>query len=307
MRIAHLSDIHINTNFKKSHIGKTKKLIKLALEKGFNHFVITGDISDNSEVKDFLIFRKILKSFDLLDSRKTSIVIGNHDIFGGVNTALDVVNFPSKCMAVDYNKKVNEFVSYFKELFENCYFPLKNKSFPFAKIIDDTIFIGLNTNDYYSRIKNPFASNGKIYKEQFEALSEILHSNNLKSMRKVILSHHHFYKNTEESTSSSSMWNKIESYMLKLRGKKKVIKLLAENKVDLVLHGHSHEMRDYVRKGVRFINAGGCVENAFTDNSTLVLIDTEDEINVEFIIPESNPTVVLKEQTEREYISSLAG
>lgn len=307
MRIAHLSDIHLNTLFKKTNIGKTKKLLKLALEKGFDHLVVTGDISDNAEEKDFIIFRKILKSFDLLDSSKTTIVIGNHDIFGGVNTALDVVNFPSKCLKVDYNKKVTEFIGYFQELFENCYFPLKDNFFPFAKIIEDTLFVGLNTIDYYSRLKNPFASNGKIYKEQFDSLKGMFMSQELKSKRKIVLSHHHYYRNTEEATSSSSFWNKIESYTLKLRGKKKIIKLFTENNVDLVLHGHSHEIRDYERKGVRFINAGGSVDNSFTENASLVIIDINEKIKAEITSVNLNPPARPKSYYERDYIPSLAG
>lgn len=279
MRIAHISDIHINTAFKKANLGKTKKLIKFALEKGFDHLVITGDISDNSEEKNFLIFRKILKSFDLLDSRKTTVTIGNHDIFGGVQTALDVVNFPSKCLKTDYEKKVIEFVGHFKELFEGCFYPLKKKLFPFAKIVDDVAFIGLNTNDVYSRIKNPFASNGKVYKDQFGGIKQLLESGELMGKRKIILSHHHFYKNTEEATSSSSMWNKIEGYTLKLRGKKKLFNLFKENNVELVLHGHSHEMREYQRKGIKFLNAGGSVDNSNSDKSSIILIDVENEIN----------------------------
>lgn len=118
MRIAHISDIHLNSDLRKNNIGKTKKLISLALEIGFDHLVITGDISDNSNEKDFVISRKILKTFDLLDSRKTSIVIGNHDIFGGVQTVNDVLNFPSKCLKTDFHEKVSQFGVYFAELFE---------------------------------------------------------------------------------------------------------------------------------------------------------------------------------------------
>jgi 3',5'-cyclic AMP phosphodiesterase CpdA len=279
MRIAHLSDIHLCATFKKANIGKTKKLIKLALEKGADHFVFTGDISDNSDEKDFLIFRKILESFDLLHREKTTLVIGNHDIFGGVQTAQDILNFPAKCLSTNYDKKVNEFVGYFNELFENCFFPVTNKPFPYAKIIGDVVYIGLNTSDYYSRIKNSFASNGKVHKEQFEGIKKILEMEKFKSKKKIILSHHHFYKNSEEATSSNLMWTKIESYTLKLRGKKKLLKLFKKNNVELVLHGHSHEMREYERKGIKFLNAGGSVDNSNSNKSSIVLIDIGEKIS----------------------------
>lgn len=305
MRIAHISDIHIGTSFKKANIGKTKKLIKFALEKGAEHFVFTGDISDNSEEKDFLIFRKMLQSFGLLHWEKTTLVIGNHDIFGGVQTAHDIINFPAKCLATDYDKKVIEFVGYFHELFENCFFPVTNKPFPFAKIIGDVVYIGLNTSDYYSRIKNSFASNGKVHREQFEGIKKILGMEKFNSKRKIILSHHHFYKNIEKATSSSSVWTKIESYTIKLRGKKKLLKLFKKNNVELVLHGHSHEMRKYERKGIKFLNAGGSVDNSDSNKSSIVLIDISEKISS--MIYELN-SEALKEKmplSVPEYVPSL--
>lgn len=281
MRIVHLSDLHLGTSLKKSNIGKTKKLLKYALEKGFDHLVITGDISDNSEVKDYVILRKLLQNFNLLNTSKTSIIIGNHDIFGGVQTASDVINFPSRCMRTDYRKKVNEFIFSFKELFTNCYFPLSSSFFPYAKVIGSIVLIGINTIDQYSRVKNPFASNGKVSTEQRKGLKKIFDEEEFKDKKKIVLSHHHFYKNYEEAQSSSTVWNKIESYTLKLRGKKKLLRLFGDNNVELILHGHSHEIRDYERKGIRFLNAGGSVDNVFTEALSFILIDVGKTIKAE--------------------------
>ncbi len=288
MRIAHISDIHLNSDLRKNNIGKTKKLINLALEIGFDHLVITGDISDNSNEKDFVIFRKILKTFDLLDSRKTSIVIGNHDIFGGVQTVNDVLNFPSKCLKTDFHEKVRQFGVYFAELFENCSFSRKDLLFPYSKYVNDVQLIGINTIDFYSRIKNPFASNGKIYRDQFNAIKTLLSQTDEKIAHKVVLSHHHFYKNTEEATSSNPYWKKIECYTLKLRGKKKLINMFSENKVKLVLHGHSHEIREYYRKGIKFINAGGSLDNSFSEASSILIIDTDKNYETEVYRLENN-------------------
>ncbi len=306
MRIVHLSDIHLSTIFKKSNLGKTKKLLKYALDKGFDHLVITGDISDNSEKKDYLIFRKILKSFDLLDSKKTSIIIGNHDIFGGVQTALDVVNFPAKCLKTNYEKKVTEFVCYFKELFENCYSPLEDNLFPYSKIIGDTQLIGLNTIDHYSRITNPFASNGKVYKDQIEGIMHIFSKSVNDVKHKIVMSHHHFYKNTEEATSSSSVWNKIENYTLKLRGKKKLLKFFKENGVNLILHGHSHEVRQYERKGLKLVNAGGSIDNSFSGNAFLIFVDVDDSIQVSIKELNTKPKRIIDPVLSEEYVHSLA-
>ena len=285
-------------------------MLKNAIEKNCDHIVITGDVADNADEKDFLILRKILQTFNLLNPLKTSIIIGNHDIFGGVQTAYDVVNFPSKCMNVDYKARVHAFISYFEELFVGSFFPLADDVFPFAKEIKNFVLIGLNTIDEYSRIKNPFASNGKVNKTQFEALKTILASERFKEKRKIVLAHHHFYKNNVEAKSSESqMWNKIENYTMRLRGKKKLLNLFVENNIELVLHGHSHEMKDYFRKGIRFLNAGGSTDNDNKYDSQMYIIDiNEQRVAVDLNIVKGTP--VMEKNTSYEEIplqSAVAG
>ncbi len=261
MRIAHLSDLHLCSNYKKSNIAKIKGLIEHALENGAQHFVFTGDISDNAEEKELLQFRDLLHSFNLLQSDKSSIVIGNHDIFGGPQTAQDVINFPFKCLNVNYPDKVAKFVSHFHELFENTIRPHEEMFFPFIKELKNIVLVGLNSIDEYSRFKNPFASNGRVSKTQRKVIANYLSLPKFADKVKIILVHHHFYHKSEVSTSSeSTLWSKIENYTMKLRGKKKLLNLFSENNVKMVLHGHSHEMREYFREKIRFINAGACTE-----------------------------------------------
>ena len=91
----------------------------------------------------------------------------------------------------------------------------------------------------------------------------------------IVIAHHHFYKNNVESTSSySSVWNSVEKFTMKLRGKKKLIKLFENKKVSLVLHGHSHEIKQYVRKNILFVNAGGVIDNLKPNSCTAILVDT---------------------------------
>ena len=261
MRIAHLSDLHLCSNFKKSNIAKIKGLIEHALENGAQHFVFTGDISDNAEEKELIQFRDLLQSFSLLHSEKSSIVIGNHDIFGGPQTAQDVLNFPFKCLNVSYKEKVMRFAGHFHELFENTIRPHEEVFFPFIKELKNIVLVGLNSIDEYSRIKNPFASNGRISKANRNIIGSYLTRPKFNDKVKIVLIHHHFYQKSEISTSSeNTLWNKIENYTMKLRGKKKLLNLFSENNVKLVLHGHSHEMREYFRKKIRFVNAGACTE-----------------------------------------------
>lgn len=276
MRIIHISDIHLGNIFKKKNYQKTNLIISDAVENGFDHLVITGDISDNSEKQGFEALKRILKNFDIYDSKKVTITIGNHDIFGGVQTAEDIIGFPLKCRNTDFNKKIENFFDSFSELFKGAEFPEGGFKFPFIKKIGELALIGINTIDEYSRIKNPFASNGKVGKRQREDLKKFLSREDIRQIQKIILSHHHFYKNTEEAESPQrNLWDSIESYTLRLRKKKVLIKLFAEYGINLVLHGHSHEMRDYQRSGIRFINGGASVDNKFKNAAYYNIINIE--------------------------------
>ena len=283
MRIIHISDLHLCQTFKKNNISKLKRLIKHISAMEIDHLVITGDISDNSNEKDYLVLKKILQAFNLYSSEKTTIIPGNHDIFGGVQMAEDILKFPVKCKTINYKEKIEIFVRSFNELFANTYFPNDFEYFPFAKPVEDIVLIGMNTTDKYSKLKNPFASNGKVYKDQLKGLVDILSAKSFESYKKIVLSHHHFYKSCDEVKSSeSSIWNKIEKYTMKLRGKKKLFKVFNDYNVLLVLHGHSHDMKEYKRKGITCLNAGNSLE--IDCNATFQMFQID--INGKEIIPE---------------------
>lgn len=277
MKLIHLSDLHLNLRIGELNTRKTEHLLEKAFEIGFDHLVITGDITHYADRESFILFRDILNNYNLLNSNLTSIVIGNHDIYGGIYSVKDLLEFPENCKLTDYEKKVNEFIEYYNELFVDCFFPSNYSMFPYAKIFSNYVLIGLNTNARYSLLRNPFASNGKLAKTEYNHLLEIFNHPLIKEKQKIILAHHHFYKNNFDTKSSTNnLWNKIEGYTLKLKGKKKLIKTFKKYNVSLVLHGHSHENKFYSRMGVNFLNAGGSVDND-SENSYLTTINfTED-------------------------------
>ncbi|MCF8267936.1 MAG: hypothetical protein K9I69_07605, partial [Ignavibacteriales bacterium] len=52
-----------------------------------------------------------------------------------------------------------------------------------------------------------------------------------------------------------------------------ILEFFRNNKVELVLHGHSHEMKEYYRKDIRLMNAGASVDNGDDNLAQGVLID----------------------------------
>ncbi len=276
MKILHISDLHISKKLKFKNIHFLKKIITYFHDKKMDHLIITGDLTDNAEKNDFKLLRHIFKDFGILDRNKLSIVIGNHDIFGGIETAEDIINFPKKCIKTNYKQKMREFYSAFIECFEDCLFPVDSEHYPYAKDLGKVVLIGLNSIAKYSRLRNAFASNGKVSRAQFESLKKIFEEESFRDKRKIVMIHHHFTKYYKKYEHKNSIWANVEKFTLKLRGKKKIINLLADNKVDLVLHGHLHESLEYFKDGLRFMNAGGSIDNngeSYLKMNTIELID----------------------------------
>ncbi len=262
MRIAHISDLHLDKTYKKDNLKNTLKLLEYISDNDFDHVVITGDITENAEGSAFELARNIFKKHGLLNPEKLTLTIGNHDIYGGVHLAEDIVNYPNKCKTTNFKSKELEFEYYFRETFANerIIKPTAGRVFPFIKEFDDFVFAGLNSIAEYSVLKNPFASNGKIGFEQIDAVQKTLTKYHLHKKQIIILAHHHFCKDNIEPTSDSgSFWHTVEKQTMKLRGKKRILRQLRNTGAGIVLHGHLHESAEYYRKGIRFINSGGTI------------------------------------------------
>jgi 3',5'-cyclic AMP phosphodiesterase CpdA len=258
--IAHLSDLHISLDHSRNNIKKTRSLIEYCLRQGADHIVITGDITANGEKKEFEATRKIFKSYGLLDDRKLSLLFGNHDVYGGVHRAEDILSFPKRCKTTDYDRKVREFREYFHEVFDSADQSSSSNFYPFVKIFGNAAIIGANSIARHSLVKNPIGSNGEVDNKQFERLRKTLMGEHMREKRKLVLIHHHFNKILSSgSERTNSVWDAVERQTMKLRGKKRLLQLFAAAGVDLVLHGHVHRNHEYVRKGIRFLNAGGSV------------------------------------------------
>jgi 3',5'-cyclic AMP phosphodiesterase CpdA len=257
--IAHVSDLHI-TPQNRTSIRNTRRALDYLAKVGVDHIVITGDIAANAETRDFELARKILASYGLLNGHRLSVVIGNHDVFGGVNNVEDILSFPRRCKSTNYARKIQEFFTYFHEAFAHCHFVSERSLYPFAKVVRGVALIGLNSVAPYSKMKNSLGSNGRVDGHQLKKLKTLLCSSHFKDMKKVLLIHHHFSKHSVNSAGTlQNVWGMIERQTMKLRGKTKLFTLFRKSGVDLVLHGHVHENREYVRRGVRFLNGGGTV------------------------------------------------
>ncbi|MFZ1518310.1 MAG: metallophosphoesterase [Ignavibacteriaceae bacterium] len=314
MKIAHISDLHLNTYYRDSHLKEIRGILKYCNDSGVDHLIITGDLTDNASEINLNILKKSLTYFGYEQNNKLSVIVGNHDIFGGIQKAEEIFSFPDKCRRTDYNSKVKSFNQIFANSFSDCVFEGKSNLYPYAKFVGDALIIGINSNAEYSSISNPFASNGEVSIEQLTDVVKILNEFGNFVKHKIILIHHHFNKLQNDSGfSSAGLWQNIEKQTMKLRKKKRLYTLFQEYKIDLILHGHLHITQEYEKHGLKFLNAGGsvkCSENGklkinlltinmdvITSEIKKISMDNKKESKY-FTIPETKNINLISQQTE---------
>lgn len=249
MRTIHISDTHLQPLFRRRNSDKLESLLRRVLDEGFDHLAITGDLTHNADLESLRALRDILRGHGLLRSDRTTVVPGNHDIFGTLRRVSDLLRFPRLCAAVDVGDRLQRFRDVLGDLFEGAMFLSPDRPFPFVKAVQGVSFIGLNSNAAYSRITNLFASEGGIKDEDLDGVGRLLQSQGLSSRPKILLAHHGLPKNGRG------------------RGREREGRLhsLRELGVGAVLHGHIHEMTGGRRDGLVIANAGASVDNGEPD------------------------------------------
>ena len=256
--IAHLSDPHLSRQFYPEHIKSFKILLRTILENGCDHLIITGDIVSTADPDDYYLARKILSTYGWMDSKKLTIVPGNHDVFGGPHRAVDVLSFPRHIRTIDYHRRLALFEEAFAETFSGATRMDGENLFPFIKEVGPYAILGLNSIPPWSLWNNPVGSNGILSDRQVDLLEQLANRDELHSRIPLVAIHHHFNDLNDAST-ESNFWRKIESKTMRMKKRRKVLKLFKSLGVQIVMHGHIHRNELYERNGIRLANGAGAV------------------------------------------------
>jgi 3',5'-cyclic-AMP phosphodiesterase len=256
--IAHLSDPHLSRQYYREHIKSFKILLRTILEHGCDHLVITGDIVSTGDPDDYYLARKILITYGLMESKRLTIVPGNHDVFGGPHRAVDVLSFPRHIRTVDYHRRLALFQEAFAESFDGVRRLDGDKLFPFIKDVGPYAIIGLNSIPPWSLWDNPLGSNGMLSESQWSALMRLEQADILRGRVPLVAIHHHFNDLNDRST-DNSLWRNIESKTMRMKRRRKILRQFSSLGVRAVLHGHVHRNELYERNGIKVANGAGAV------------------------------------------------
>lgn len=258
-RIAHISDLHIKYDSPEPNVNSFRSLLLDAVSSGCDHILISGDISDYADERDYSIIRNTLGEFGLLNSSRLSVIPGNHDIFGGPSPDVPFFMYPTQCKELDYKAKLDQFYNSFIETFENTVTG-ESSYLPYIKLLNDNIaVIAINSVPEYSRDMNPLGTNGYVSKKQIKELEKISDSAEIKDKIKIVIIHHHFNRpENNKQHPEHSLWLKTEQWKMRIHEKADLFDFLKKSKINLVLHGHTHITDTYARKGTFFVNSSGC-------------------------------------------------
>lgn len=258
MKIAHISDIHIDTPSRPGSIWEFDRLIKLILEHNYDHIVITGDVVDVANTDDLRKVREVLRQNGILNWEQTTIIPGNHDIFGKYDTkgnkALSVIaTAMQQRVALAAAQKLHAFCDIFREtITEDAELA---GYFPFVKVLGGgkagIAIVSFNSVLEWSLRLNPTGARGYVHASERQAIEqpEVLE---VLQGKFVVALCHHAYKIYEPQTPVDTAF----VWAMELLEKDAYLATLKKMNTKIALHGHFHRAEEYDVQGVHFINSG---------------------------------------------------
>lgn len=205
MKLIHLSDLHIGHKECGERFRKIISNIGLRMQPAAEHVVVvTGDLADNANKPEQR--EEAARSIEELGNlgHRVLVVPGNHDY--GTGTVGNV-----------------RYVRLFKERFYND----PDITYPKLDIINNTAFIGLDSTAEELNWHDRIFAQGELGREQLTRLEKIINDPAISKMIKVVYLHHHPFD------------FKIGRQLKDSRN----LKIIIENRVDLLLFGHYHRSK----------------------------------------------------------------
>ena len=255
VKIAHISDLHISGKQDHRHLDGLDRLFDHFNSAGYDHLVISGDLSNSASPNDWKIIREKLQSHGLYHWDKTTVIPGNHDLIHLEEEMrfYNALNPLPRLRKKAFDRRVVEFCIFFQELITGE--DGGDKAFPFLKIINyssiKVALAALNSVYPWYPADNPLGARGYISIGQLRALrAETI----LKTLTDcfVIGLCHHAYKvyGTDSPIDQAFDWT------MELKNRNEFLEIMKVIHAKLVLHGHFHRFQSYEVKDITFINGG---------------------------------------------------
>ena len=280
VKIAHISDLHFSGKQDRRQHGELDRMLDYFVTLGYDHLVISGDLSNNADPEDWMLVRNKLERHGLYCWDKTTVVAGNHDLMKieeemRFYNALNPLSFVREKI---FDNKLKEFCSFFQELIIGE--EQGEKGFPFIKVINypsvKIAFSSLNSVYPWYPADNPLGARGFINQGQLSAMGT---ESVLAAVKKcfVIGLCHHAYK----VYGTDSLIDQAFDWTMELKNREEFLGLMKKMGAKLVLHGHFHRFQAYSVDGITFVNGGSFRYN--TRRYSELLVDGQGSFRQQFL------------------------
>ncbi len=280
VKIAHISDLHLSGRQDRRQLDDLDRLFDHLNTAGFDHLVISGDLSNTASAGDWQIVREKLQSHALCSWDKTTVIAGNHDLINleeelRFYNALNPLPLARKKV---FDRRLKEFCIFFQELITGN--EAGNSAFPFLKIINypsvRIAFVALNSVYPWYPAENPLGARGSINSAQLSALAEKSVFSALKGSVVIGLCHHAY-----RVYGTNSLIDQAFDWTMELKNREEFLALMKSMEARLVLHGHFHRFQSYTVDGITFINGGSFRYNP--QRYSEMVIDSEGNCSQKFV------------------------
>ena len=222
VRLGHISDLHVSDRSRYPRNGFTarqcdkhssrlaKGLLDALREVGVDHLVVTGDVTFSGEAREFERAAELLRPF--AEAGKLTVVPGNHDVW--TEEAVETARF-LRALGPD-GKGMKKAAP--------CYPHV-------VPLGDDAVLVALDSARYG---EDPWTTPGRLGSEQLRAAREVAREH-AKLGRAVVLAFHHHVVLPPERVDSD-----VHVAKMPLADADQVVRLVAEQPIAAVLHGHRH-------------------------------------------------------------------
>ena len=280
VKIAHISDLHISGMQDRRQLDCLSRLFDHLNTAGYDHLVISGDLSNSASSGDWKIIRNKLESHGFYHWDKTTVIPGNHDliILEEEMRFYNALNPLQQLRKKTFDRRIIEFCHLFQELITGD--DKGTQVFPFLKIINYSsvkiAIAALNSVYPWYPADNPLGARGYISPGQLRALSiEPVLASLVDCF--VIGLCHHAYKvyGTDSPIDLAFDWT------MELKNRDEFLEVMKVIHAKLVLHGHFHRFQSYEVKDITFINGGSFRYNPLCYSE--LVIDGHGRCNQKFV------------------------
>ncbi len=255
VKIAHLSDLHLSGWSDRRQISALDRILAHFTAEGFDHIVISGDLSNSASPADWKIVRDRLEKHGLYHCEKVTVVAGNHDLINLEEEMrfYNALNPFAGLKMMFFQKRLWEFCNFFRELITDG--SGTTPSFPFIKVLNfpsvSVAIVALNSVYPWFPAENPLGARGEISAGQLRALAKPDVLDALKDSFVIGLCHHAY-----KVYGTDALIDQAFDWTMELKNREGFLEMMKLMHADIVLHGHFHRFQTYAVDGIPFVNGG---------------------------------------------------